>query len=626
MKKEINVWAIAFIACWQWAPTSVIAQQDSLRATSLREVVVTATKFPKNILETAKVMNVIDEEQIQRASGKDLSQLLNEQVGLVINGANSNPGKDKSVFLRGASGSYTLILLDGIPVTDPSGVGGAFDLRMLPLEQVERIEILKGSQSTLYGTDAIAGVINIITKSKGNNPHVVNGALSYGSFNTLRFNAGLSGTSDKLDYMVQYSRVQTDGISEARDTTGTAGFDTDGFNQEALQLQVAAKPVKGLSLRPFFRLNNFDGKYDAGAFADDPAANYTATMLNYGFLSSYDYNKGSVQLMLSDNHSDRTFSSGFGEFLFNGKFSHAELFSTYRFTESVSVLGGITYQYFSLKDENNPEFSMVSPYVSLFINRSYGFSGEAGFRYVSHQVYGNNFTFSLNPAYFLIRDKLRIFANYSTGFKTPTLSQLFGPYGANPDLQPEVSRTGDAGVHLIFPDKKFDVRVTYFKRYIKDAITFSGSYLYENLNTLDDRGVEVESSLRLNRLTLTGYYAHVTGEVTDITGTRENDLLRRPRHQFGMNAGYRLAKSVYVSLNVKNFGRRNDAYFDPNTFTTVPVQLDAFRLLDVYAEKRFNEKVTLFAEARNLLNQDYYEVYGYAVQRLNVTVGISVRY
>jgi vitamin B12 transporter len=110
--------------------------QDSVR--TLNEVVVTATKFAKKQVETCKVLTVIDQAQLQRSTGKDISQLLNEQVGLVINGANSNSGKDKSVFLGGTGSQYTLILLDGIPVNNPSGVGGVFDLRLLPVDQVER--------------------------------------------------------------------------------------------------------------------------------------------------------------------------------------------------------------------------------------------------------------------------------------------------------------------------------------------------------------------------------------------------------------------------------------------------------------------------------------------------------
>ena len=161
MKKKFFVVAAVLIS-------SLLHAQDSTD-TLLDEVVLTANKYPNKTSLTGKVITIITREQLEKSGGKDLSQILTEQAGIFISGANSNAGKDKSLYLRGAYVSHTLITIDGIPVYDPSGIGGNFDIRNLAVGNIERIEILKGSQSTLYGSDAIAGVINIITKKTTEN-------------------------------------------------------------------------------------------------------------------------------------------------------------------------------------------------------------------------------------------------------------------------------------------------------------------------------------------------------------------------------------------------------------------------------------------------------------------------
>ncbi|MFN3840615.1 MAG: TonB-dependent receptor plug domain-containing protein [Cyclobacteriaceae bacterium] len=633
MKKEIKVWAMTMIACWFWAPTKTSAQQDSLSATNLREVVVTATKFPKNVSETGKVLNIIDEEQLSRSAGKDLPQLLNEQVGLVINGANSNPAKDKSVFLRGAAGKYTLVLVDGVPVNDPSGIDGAFDLRLLSIDQIERIEILKGSQSTLYGTDAIAGVINIITKKKSTKPVSGTGTVSYGSYNTFKGNAGVSGSTEKFDYNLGYTRFQTDGISEAKDPTGSTNFDKDGAEQNAMQLNLGYRPAEQFSVRPFLRYNDFKGEYDLGAFTDDPDAHYEATTLQYGVNTGYQFKQGTITLMYAYNKTERTFQDMFGgPYNYDGRFNHGEVYGKFNLSNQLQLLGGAAYQHFTMLATNttveNPETSIISPYLSFFVTNLNGFSAEVGGRLNSHSVYGDNFTYSINPS-FLINNRAKVFINYSTGFKVPTLSQLYGPFGANEDLKPEESTSIESGLQWMAEDGTLNARLTYFNRKIDNVIAYTTGYV--NWEKLDDQGVEVEAFYRLHKLTFTGFYAYVDGEVTTPvsggTETKPNDLLRRPKHSVGLNIGLQATEKLFTSLNFKTFGQRNDLFFDFNTFTSSPVVLEAYQLLDVYVEYALvNKRVKLFGDFRNLLDQDYYEVYGYSTQRFNAIVGLRAQF
>ncbi len=638
MKKERKIWAITFIVLWWLTPNQTNAQQDSIRSTPLNEVVITATKFPKNVNETAKVLTIIDEDQLARSSGKDVSQLLNEQVGLIINGANSNPGKDKGVFLRGAGSAYTLITLDGIPINDPSGVGGAFDLRLLPVDQIERIEILKGSQSTLYGTDAIGGVINIITKKKSEKPLVGTASLSYGSYNTFKGNAGISGSTEKLDYNIGYTRFNTDGISEAKDLTGTANFDKDGYSQDAFQANVNLKVSQAFSIKPYFRYNNFYGKYDDGSFTDSKKNAYTSNLTNTGLSAQYKISKGEIDLLYGYDKTDRKFDSDFGIYNYKGRFHHTEAFLKYDLTKRVQLLTGLSYQNIHMLDstaiEKNPTITITSPYISLFIKNEKGLSLEFGGRLNHHSKYGDNFTYSFNPSLFL-NDQTKLFFNVSSGFKTPTLNQLFGQYGANPDLKPEKSQNFEGGVQFFNTGKNLDVRLSAFQRNLSDVIfysynsaTFQSKYI--NLNTQSDHGFEVEVSEKISpSFTFQAFYAFVDGQVTDRSGIKDtsyHNLFRRPKHSFGITIGYQATPKFFIQANLKTFSNRSDLYFNSATFVTENVNLNAYALLNLYLEyKLFKDKVKLFVDAKNLLNQDYMEVYGYNTLKFNVMSGLNFR-
>ena len=635
MKKGKYFFAIALTIIIGFANHPLNAQQDSIPATGLDEVVVTATKFAKSQSETGKVMTIIDESQIKLSAGKDISQLLNEQVGLFINGANSNPGKDKSIYLRGAKSEYTVILLDGIPLNDPSAIGGgAYDLRLIPLDQVERIEILKGNQSTLYGSNAIAGVINIITKKDDGYTRSGVATIGYGSFNTFKTSIGISESASKWGYNIGMSRLTTNGISEAKDTIGTENFDKDGFTQNAFNANVTWKPTTKFQLKPYFRFADFDGKYDGGPFTDNTKNTYQSTFYNSGVSSLYQLGKGSIHMYYGYDNTDRVFlDSAYGftsTYSYKGRFHHGEVFVNYDVTKNIQLLGGGSFQRWRMAGDlampANSSVVLVSPYASFFIRNLAGFSAELGGRFNQHSKYGSNFTYSFNPSY-LIAEKVKLFVNVSSGFKAPSISQLFGPFGANESLKPETSRSEEAGVEISSKKKKSYVRIVAFQRTIDDVIFYAFRDGYINQDKQKDKGFDLETSVTVRpNLTLKSFYSFVNGSLFSEGSSTPDNLYRIPKHTIGLNAVWQVMPRLTVSANFKSVGKRTDVFFNAQTFLNDEVNLNGFQLFDVYLEYvALKGQLKIFMDTKNLLNQNYYEVYGYATMAMNVTGGVALK-
>jgi len=599
----------------------------------LDEITVTATRFPKKLSETGKVVNIIDRRELEQAGGKDLAQILNEQAGVIINGANSNFGKDKSVFLRGAANAYTVILINGVPVNDPTGVGGAYDLRMLPVEAIERIEILKGAQSTLYGTDAIAGVINIITKKGYGRKMNAYGGISYGRYNTFKGHAGLNGSFDKSSYNISFVHDETKGISEAKDTLGTQNFPLNGSLRNAVSVDIDGAITDKFHISPFFRYSYLKSSFALDAFTGGQNR-YIAKLFSTGAQAQYNFNKGTVTGVFSYDDIERQYPGGYVE-KYNGNKQTVELFNKMDWHKYFQTLLGVRYDDFTMKNPNpstaDTSVQVISPYLSLFLRDWHGFSLEAGGRLNNHSRYGNNFTFSLNPSYW-ITPNIKVFANYGTAFRAPALSELYGSFGANPGLKPEESQTLEGGIHYISNNRRIDIRGTAFSRNTKNIIVYqSTSNGYVNYNHQKDKGFEIEPTFRItDDIDLKVFYTFTEGKVTTATAsgdTTYNNLFKRPKHTFGANIGYQVSPEFFISTGLQYFGKRNDLYFEqvpPYGQRVEP--LEAYTLWNAYAEYGFfRNTLKTFVQVNNMLNADYYEVYGYSVLGRTVNAGIRFK-
>ena len=597
-----------------------IFAQDSTRV--LKDVVVSATKTDQKQLQTGKVITVITQDQIERSQGKTVAQLLNEQAGIIVSGASSNPGLNKSIFIRGAASGFAVTLIDGVLVSNPSSSGGTFDIRLFPIDQIERIEIIKGGQSTLYGSDAVAGVINIITKKGGPEGIGVYGNLTGGSYGAQKQNVGFNGSIEKFSYNVSYTHDQTDGISEAADKNNTGTFDKDGYNQSALNANFSVEAARGLRISPFFRFTSGSYKYDNGSFADAPNQSLNR-YYNTGLTSEYQLNsKNRFNLNYGYTNNTAYYESSYPSSNI-GRLHLVDLYYNHDFTENIKLLFGVDNRYTQIKqigaDKVTPDANLFSTYGSLSVNKIAGFLNlEGGGRFNEHNTYGHNFTYDFTPSINLLNDKLILFGTISSAFKAPLLTELFGPYGANPNLKPQKSTNYEAGFSTALLDNQFNLRVAAFRRKLTDAIVYLTKG-YENFDKENDQGLEVEPSYKYKILTLTGFYSFVDGTAVR-NGVNSYGLLRRPKQSFGLQAAVQATSKLYVSANFRSYGQRGDYNYPTN------VVLPAYQLLDAYAQYGINGRIKVFVNANNILDKRYQEIYGYNTMGANFTAGVSFNF
>lgn len=645
MKKKI------FIAAALFFSINAIAQ-DSTK--TLNEIIVSANKFANKTSLTGKVVTIITREQIEKSGSKDLPQLLTEQGGVFINGANSNPGKDKSIYLRGAKVDYTLITVDGVPLYDPSGIGSNFDIRLLSIDNIERIEILKGSQSTLYGSDAMAGVINIITLKPNVGGGGISGMFSYGSYNTRKGNVNLSGSKEKLDYNISYSFVKSDGINEATDTLNTQS-DNDQYAQYNLYESFTYKPNRNIKMQPYLRYAKFKQDYDQGAFTDELDLNSTNNNIQLGISNEFKFGKINLKLLYNYNNNNRVYvddstlsSNGFDLYskgVYKGKEHFADAYVFYPINSKFNFTGGLDYRS-SNSDQSFRSIGYFGPYVSelgkdslhqqqigvygsLVVNAKSGFNAEAGARFNNHSAYGSNVVFNLNPS-FLLSEKWKFFANISSAYKTPTLYQLYSEYG-NKKLKPETALTMEGGFQYFSKNNKYNGRLVVYNRKAKDAIVFFYDYntyasFYINQDEQNDYGIELESDLKLSKSTYLKFnYAFVDGNITTTVNGKDTsyfNLIRRPNSTMGLYLSNKINKRLYARAGMMYVGKRTDITYDA-FYNAIEVNLNAYVLLDFYAEYSFpKSKFKLFADVRNLTNTQYSEVYGFNTLGMNTVFGI----
>ena len=634
MKKKIFIAAAVLISSQLYAQKPVPANSGD-SAKNLDEVVITATKSPVKQSQTGKVVTVIGKEEINKSAGKTIAQVLNEQAGITINGAYNVMGSVQTVFMRGASSGRTLILLDGIPVSDPSMINGEFDLNLFSINDVERIEICKGAQSTLYGSDAIAGVINIITvKSDVKKPLNVKATAVFGSKGTIRNSLQLFGKAKNLTYTARYAKLKTDGFSAAYDSTGTKGFDKDGYNGDVVSAAIQYQVIPSLQLKTFFQYSQYKADIDAGVFADEKDYTIKNSNLSSGFGAHFkkgivqvtgNYQFGQLKRKYLNDSLDRPGFNIYENNKYSGRTQYAELYSNIAAAKWLTVLVGCDYrwaimnqQYFSISafgpyssSFSDSSLHQTSFYASLFFSTLHKkINVEIGGRTNKHSRYGSNTTYSINPS-FTINKNFRVFGSIASGFKAPSIYQVFDQYSGNLDLQPERSVNYEIGVQQLH--EKISSRVVYFHRDIKNGIDYDYvNYKYFNFVKQSVDGLELELAVNpVKNLNISANYTLITGEEHTQSRKSTNDtvynhLLRRPKHNFNLGIGYQFTKNISAGISAKYVSSR----YDVGGYQKEDVSLDNYFLLGAHTEYTW-KSFKLFADAQNITNKKFFDLRGY---------------
>jgi vitamin B12 transporter len=646
MKKNYFVVA-AGLGLVQLALLSTAAQaQDTSRV--LNSVVVTASRSPKKLSEIGRVVTVISPEQINQSEGKSLPELLSTIPGIIFSGAENSPGIGTDVYLNGASTGNTLILIDGFPVNNASSIDGSYDLNAFPLDQIDHIEILKGSGSTLYGSDAVAGVINIITKHSKGQRLLPSVQLSGGSYNTFKESFGLIGNVKNTGIAINLSNTDSRGFPSVPDTTGLKK--NNGFHQRSISINLNQPVSQKLTLNGNFQTSYNTGDLPYAAFENDQNFTYKNTFLFGGLGAKLQLKKGTLDLNVSqntvwnnytnlglDNDSTHQVTKN------TGRITNAEAVFNYNLSKYFDITSGASFKYsstsqyslyeaafyhpvpdYSTINSDTAHNSITSAYTSLFF-KSDIFHIELGGRYNHHSKYGNNFTYTINPS-LLLADQLKLICTIASAFKAPSLYQLSSQYG-NPSLKPETTTSYEAGFDWEIAKNTLSFTTVFYKRDTKNVIYFFSesvspfSSFYKNGSMENDKGFNSELTFKQDKISASVYAAYVTGKQTDANGVQTTGLIRRPKNTYGANIAYQVTKNALFSLNYKYTGSRSD-----NDFATYPstiVNLKAYDLLNAHLQVTANKQLVVFGDLNNVLNEKYVDWLGYNTRRINFMAGVK---
>jgi vitamin B12 transporter len=602
-----------------------LAQQpsDTLKLQQLKEVVVSDSKFELKRENSGKTVIKITSQEIEQNQGRTVAQLINTKSGIEINGSRSVAGQNLGYLVRGGNNRQVLVLIDGVQVNDPSLVSNDFDLRLLDLNTIESIEIIKGASSTLYGNAAATAVINITTKKASEKPLSgsflsvlgTNQTADDQNYNIANFtnSVSLNGTMNKFNFVASFGNQFSDGLSAAQ----SANPEADPFSRYNTNLKLGYKASDRFNVTAYASYDNFktgiDGFPPPNFTLADTDDQFFSEQTRVGIAPKFLYENGSVEVNAAFTDIERQTIAAFSTEN-NAESIVIDAFNRYTFNDNIFTIVGLNYGDYRSEFSTEESFTTTDPYLNVVYVTEFGLTMNAGGRFNNHSEYGSKFVYNLNPSYAIDVNGgyAKIFGSYATSFIAPNLSQLFGFFGPNPNLEPEENTTIEGGFEYN-SNEGLRLSGVYFNRNEENTIVFTTAYE----NTQDDatvQGVELEAEWNtLKNLSISANYT--------FTEIKDGLRVRVPKHKANLNLSYSFSKTTNANLQYQFVGERPDTDFA--TFS--PVTLNAFSLVNLqFSHKVLNDKLKLFINFDNIFNEDYEEILGYSTLGRNVSLGFNL--
>lgn len=604
---------------------------------NIGEVVITADRFDEPVNEVGSSVSIINDDDIQEMGSITVADVLHTVPGINVV-RNGGLGGYTSVFIRGAESYHTLVMIDGIEMNDPISATRTFDWANLLTDDIEKIEIVRGAQSTLYGSDAIGGVINIITK-KGKGKPVVGVTFEGGSYYTYKGSAYSAGSFKNGDYSVSLTRVGSSGFSMAE-----YGKEDDGYQNTTFMGKFNINLSEKIKYFFTWRYLDANNELDDGAFDDDP--NYNSHTVNFsgktGVLHNikdwWKYDLNFSWLETKNNYWDPTDSIepfDYTKSWYDGMTLKGSWQNTVDIYDFSTLIAGIEYQ-----EEQGESFSIMQSsfgeFISEFPKKAIDTLGiyiqdtikiferlifTLGARYEDHDMFGSNWDYRATVNYALPKWMTIIKGSIGTGFKAPSLFQLYSIYG-NTNLEAEKVESFDIGFEQPLFDNRIIPSVTYFYNDFSNLIDWDDSlWVYRNISKANTSGVETELNWIICEKLNAGImytYLHTEDKSTG------KQLDRRPMHTSALTLSFYPTEKYTIRMDVSYVGKRKDVNYA--VFPYEQITLDGYTKVDISMQYRINANCTFFGRVENLFDKKYQEVYGFNTPRISGYGGLKIEF